>query len=404
MLTMDPAPQHVPQQPAQWAVRWFGVVAAALLITSVPLVHVVWHGLLGHDEPMLRTRGQHSQPPATWENVMDGTWMLDEERYLREASPVVWKLRSSWNEARYRIGAPQSEQVWVARDDWFFIMQEVWPDRLAFDAATASRRQFLRDVRERVEKAGARLFVMVVPDKARVYPDIAYPDRVLPPAKGPIYGLVLADLAAAGIETVDLATVMTQARAAALDEELYFRRDTHWRPAGALAGARATAAAIEGGPLGALLSPRRQMELGGMEAIRLVGDLTAMLGLGTIEVPDEIGMRTVPLTFLTERLAETRQYYGVVERDGQRSIPVHGNDPDAEILLLGTSFSEENGLRALSLCLGRRVRGIVTRGADGMESLREALPEFAGGTKAKVVIWELVERAFLDPPWRNPKL
>lgn len=401
---MDADPAASPQTPAQWAVRWFGVAAGALLIASVPLVHVGWHVVLGHEDPPIRTRGQVPAPEPTWENVLDGTWMLAEERHLREASPVVWWLRSSWNEARYRAGAPQSDQVHVARDDWFFIMQAVWPDRPAFDAAAQKRRQFLRSVRERVEAAGARLFLMVVPDKARVYADIAYAGAGMPAAKEPVYGLLLADLAAAGIETVDLAAAMAAERAASPDEELYFRRDTHWRPAGALAGARAAAAAIEGGPLGPLLSPRRQMEPGGMEAIRLVGDLTAMLGLGTIEVPDATGMRTVPLSLLSERLAETRQYYGVVERDGQRSIPVRGDDADAEILVIGTSFSEENGLKALSLCLGRRVRGVIERGADGMKPLRSALPELARGTRAKIVIWELVERGFLEPVWMDPRL
>ena len=35
------------QTPAQWAVRWHGLVVVALLLASVPVVHLFGHGLLG---------------------------------------------------------------------------------------------------------------------------------------------------------------------------------------------------------------------------------------------------------------------------------------------------------------------------------------------------------------------
>ena len=80
------------QTPAQWAVRWHGLVVVALLLASVPVVHLFWHGLLGRDEPLLRTRSQLPAPVATVDNVFDGRWMLTKERQLREDSPVVWWL------------------------------------------------------------------------------------------------------------------------------------------------------------------------------------------------------------------------------------------------------------------------------------------------------------------------
>ena len=35
------------QTPAQWAVRWHGIVAAALLTACVPVLHLGWHGVGG---------------------------------------------------------------------------------------------------------------------------------------------------------------------------------------------------------------------------------------------------------------------------------------------------------------------------------------------------------------------
>ncbi len=402
---MAPEPADpLPQTPAQWAVRWHGIVLGALLVGAVSLVHVVWHGLLGHEDPPIQTRSQVPAPALTWAKAADGSWMLAEERYLREASPIMWWLRSNWNELRYRTGAPQSDQVHFGRDGWFFIAPTVAPDRAGFEAATANRRRFLGEVRDRVRAAGAELFLTIVPDKARIYPDLAFADGRIPDAKAPIYSMLLADLASLGIPTVDLAAAMAAARAAAPAEELYFRRDTHWRPAGALAAARATAAALESGALAARLSPRRNLELFGKESIRVVGDLTAMLGIGTIEVPDESGRHTVPMSFLAESFAETRDYYGVVVREGALSQPMYGDDPDAEVLVVGTSFSEENGMKALSLMLGRPVRATIVRGADGMAPIHKAMQEMAAGTRAKIVVWELVERGFLEAVWRDPKL
>ncbi len=392
------------QTPAQWAVRWFGVVAVLGVLAFVPLWHLVWHVALGRERPIYETRSQIAAPPATVAALRDGSWMIREERYLREASPLTWWLRGSLNESLYRLGVPQSRQVHFGKDEWFFDAGAVAPDVAAFDRAAPNRQRFLREVRDLVRAAGAELFVVVEPDKARVYPDKAYADGVLPAAKAPIYGRILAELADAGIATVDVAAAMAAARAAAPDEELYFRRDTHWRPAGALAAGRAVAAALEQ-RFGERLGPRLAIELGNQTSVRAIGDLTANCGLATVECDDPvIGRRTVAMSLLSEQLAEVRDYYGIVRRDGGAAVALDGKDPAAPVLLLGTSFAEENGLRAISLLLGRPVRGVLVRGVAGLAPLREALAELRHGTRAKVVVWEMVERGFFAPEWRDPRL
>lgn len=413
---MESAPNSSPQTPAQWAVRWHAVVLVALLLASVPVVHVVWHGLLGQTEAMLQTRSQVPAPVATSAALLDGGWMLAKEKQLREDSPITWSLRSNWNELRYRAGAPQSPLVHFGNDEWFFIKESVLPDRAAWDRATPQRRQFLRDVKSMVEKAGAELFMAIVPDKARVYPERCYADGQLPACKASNYAAMLAELGELGIPTADLAAAMVEARAAmavarAADPQgdpanydLYFARDTHWRPQGALAGGRAMAMALEA-RFGSKLSPRVPMELGALTEVRVLGDLSANLGLATIEVPDaQMERRTVPLSLLTERLAEARGYYGVTMRTPSGTVTMDGTDPNAEVLVIGTSFSEENGRSALSLFLGRPVRSVIVRGAAGMKPLRAALEELQKGTRAKVVVWEMVERGQFESVWLEPKL
>ncbi|MBX3463764.1 MAG: hypothetical protein KF830_11380 [Planctomycetes bacterium] len=393
-----------PQTPAQWAVRWHAVALATLLLASVPVVHLVWHGLLGRQEPPIRSRGQYTAPAATWANVLDGSWMPAKERELREASPIAWWLRSGWNELLFRAGTPRSERVQVGRDEWFFLAATVAPDRALFERRAAVRQRVFATVRDAVRAAGGELFVWLVPDKARVYPEYAFAGGELPAAKAPLYGEVLGELRGLGIATADMAAALAAARTALPAEELYFRRDTHWRPQGALAAARAVAAAIEGGDLGRWLSPRGEVELAGKDSIRMVGDLTALLGLATVEVAHAGGWHAEPMSLLTERLAETRDYYGIVRRERGAALPIGGDDDAAEVWVAGTSFSEENGWKALSLALGRPVRVVLARGAGGTEPARALLQRLAQGARPKVVVWEIVERGLLEDEWADPRL
>jgi hypothetical protein len=412
---MDPAlADDRPQTTAQWAVRWHGLVVCALLFGSVPLFHFVWHVLLGHEAPFVRTRSQPAgPPPVTRAAVLDGSWMVAQERYLREAAPLTWWLRSNWNELRYVAGMPLSRQVHFGAGDWFFLAESVRPERAAFERARPARRQFLADVRDLVRAAGAELFVNVLPDKATLYPEHCWPGGVLPEAKAGAYEAILADVAAVGIPTIDVLAAMRAAKVADPASELYYRRDTHWRPAGALVAGQVVAAAIEA-RFGDRLGARSQAVIASEGSRLLLGDLAALAGFRTFEIEDddmsrglaagERQSRTAPMSFLTDRLAELRKYYSVQLVTPAGPVPMTGKDPAAEVLVLGASFSEENGAAALALALGRQVRTYIVRGAAGMGALRAALPELRAGTKAKVVVWDLVERGFFESLWLTPKL
>jgi len=404
----QPVERDAAQTPAQWAVRWFALVFVAGLCALVPLVHVLWHVVLGHDEPLLRTRSQQQAPAATAENVLSGDWMQQKEIELREASPVVWWLRGSWNELRYRAGIPQSRGVHFGRDDWFFIRNSVEPDNAAFERATDKRRAFLAGVRDLVRQNGAELLMVVIPDKARVYADLAFADGELPPEKRDNYRRILDEFAELGIPAVDMATPLRAARAAERargdTRDLYYARDTHWLPGGALVGMGAAAAEIER-RFGERLGPRVAAEVTGPRVLYAVGDLTDMLGLLTTVQPDAwTDQRTVALSLLSDALIERREIYGSRLLTPAGPVPMNGDDPDAEVLLIGTSFSQANGSAALAFHLGRPVRGVIIRGAQGMLPLRAALDELRSGTRAKVVVWELVERGMFQGAWLDPEL
>lgn len=408
MTAIESKPPDDPQTPGQWAVRWFAVVAAAMLIVSVPVVHLFWHGVLGHDAPIIRTRSQNRAPTATTDNVLSGLWMTKKERELQEWSPVVWSLRGHWNELRYRCGIPQSEKITFGKDEWFFITSSVHPDHDGFAKAKSKRLALFTEVRDVVRAAGAELVMVILPDKARIYPDMVYKAGVMPADKADNYAAILAEFDSLGIVHADLATPLRAARkvvkSSKPEDQLYFARDTHWRPGGALIAGQTVAATIEAN-FGSQLRLRQTMRLTGPSMSRAVGDLTAQLGLLAMVQPDPIyKQRSVAMSFLTDYLAEVRYHYGaeVVEPGG--AVGMFGKDPEAEILVVGSSFSEENGMVALSIGLARSVRANIIRGAAGILPLRATLDEMQIGTKAKVVVWEVVERGLFEGFWLDPKL
>lgn len=394
------------QTPGQWAVRWFAVVGVALLCVSVPLHHFYWHVLLGRKEAAVPLRSQRGSPPVTLNGVMSGRWADQKAKSLQEDSPIVWWLRGNWNEARYHAGVMTSARLHFGKEEWLFGAATVRPRSAAFVRLAGVRQARLVQVRDFLREKGVALLVAVIPNKVRIYPSQAFDDGVLPRELAGEYQEFLDELSDLQIPAVDLAVPMRAAAAGLVGQDdefqLYYRRDTHWRPGGALVAARAIAASIET-KFGDLLSDRLPTALNGPSSRRTVGDLTSSLGMLSYVRAGQDGKRySVALSMLTDELAEERQYYGVDVVTAERRIPVLGDDDSAEIVHVGTSFALDNGRVAISYALGRPTRAFITPGASGILPLRDALAAIQAGLRPKLVLWEIVERGSVEQIWKEP--
>jgi hypothetical protein len=398
------------QTPAQWVVRFFAVVSMATFVSSVPVVHAIWHGAMGRPAPLCPTRHHEPMPIASQSNVLDGTWMARTERSLQEDAPLTWHLRSSWNELRYATGAPRGKDVLVGADEWFFLAESLSPDLNAWHRGKPARMALLAEAKQLAEAAGAQLVIALVPDKERVYPEKLYADAQMPAQKRDNFALALAEFEEANIPAVDLALSMAKTRAAHPNADLYYRRDTHWSPGGALAAATTCAAFLEQS-YGSQLGPRTQVVARAIHSIHMLGDLVGMMGLGTLDISTHHGIegaetnvpihhrQTVACSPLTHSLTEFMEIYAVDCVTPQGRTPIDGNDRDAAVWLLGTSFANVNGAAALALQLGRPIRWTIRFGASGLGAMRVALPELQAKIRAKVIVWEIVERGYFSGEW-----
>lgn len=396
------------QTPGQWAVRWHGVVVFVGLALLSPLLHLGWHGFAGQTGPMVRTSATARRPAWSWSAAADGSFQQQLERWLQEDSPVTWWLRGNYREALWHLGLLQTDDVHVGKDGWLFARPSLVPDLAVVDGRAEGRQQLFAAIAAEARRLGVDLVVMVVPDKERIYQDFAYAEGAMPAAKAGLYPRLLQELAAAGLPTIDVAAILSQARLAA-PEPLYQLRDSHWTAPGALAAAMGVAAALQqrlGDRLGPVLAPT----LVGPQRIDGIEDLVGQLGMLTMYVqrPDVQDPTIVPASLTTRALARPIDYWGVSfphPTDPERRQPLHELAPTAAIALAGSSFSKTHGDMALAFALQRPVDNRWPRsGADSTSTLRALFDALArGDCKARVVVWEFVERAVIENlrgPWR----
>ncbi len=231
-----------------------------------------------------------------------------------------------------------NEQAYAGREGWLFHRAGV--DYLTgpafLDPAELQRRRSdadpcesppqpdpvsaIRRLHEDLGARGIRLIVMPTPVKAVIRPDAfsgRYEERASA-VQNASFPAFLERLESAGVSVFDPTPLLLAAERESGDSSAYLATDTHWRPQAMAAVAKALAKEVE--QRGDLSDRQATRYTRGVLEVSNYGDLTAMLSLPP-------GQTRFP--------PETVTIEPVLRPDGGSWRP----EPEAEVLLLGDSFS-----------------------------------------------------------------
>ncbi|MDQ1255666.1 MAG: hypothetical protein QG656_258 [Candidatus Hydrogenedentes bacterium] len=321
------------------------------------------------------------------------------ENDLEDASVIAEALRPVMQYAEFKVLDDGGEYALLGRDGWLFYKPDVQylaerfvnpaslqigPQALhaddARETAPADAADAIVAFRDALQARGIHLLVVPMPVKASIYPEQLA--RRAQDAKPPVHehtsGLI-AELARAGVETVDLFETFRAARAES-PEPLYLRQDTHWTPEGMALAARTVA--------------DRLTALGWVSP----GNTEYALRPVEVERPGDIVLMMKSPWIAQCYTAETVTCEQVV--DPVSNAP-YKDVPGAEVLVLGDSFlriyqqdepSAAGFTAHLAHALQQPVESIVNDGGASTLVRQELSRRPALLANKKVVVWEFVER------------
>lgn len=261
---------------------------------------------------------------------------------------------------------------------WLFLTDELRINRNA-QANERSKAQAVIDLKQRLDKQGIELWVVVVPDKSR----IAANQLCGLYRPGQLQGRVAhwsGMLQAAAVNTLDLTPTLQP-----LGDAAFLRTDTHWSETGASAAANAVARRLK--ESGFTATPSRTFETRVASLAPRPGDLVRLAGLDWLPVSLQPPPQSVAETTIRER-AEAASVGGESLDDlfGDSNLP--------NVALIGTSFSRNSAfVDFLQRALGAPIGNFAKDGGEfsGATNAYFASPAFTQ-TPPKVLIWEIPER------------
>ena len=375
-----------------------------------------------------RTHASVPFPTRSLAAFRDGDWMRALERHAQELSPVTLTLRCLYNETLFRFGLLDPLYIHLGSEGWMFLSQTLRADPARLALKAEARRRCLESLKRRCDELGVKLLALPAPDKVRIYPERAFPDGQLPPDKEALYGLILREMEEAGIPVLNIEEILQRQKRAptgviivngqpvALQGPLYYERDSHWTGHAALVVAMALQERFRELGWGEQLGDPLDL-VPAIAHVEVVPDLVGSLGFralaGVFEgsaglVPSPDGEKPQRISSLVRSLSEGKDFYQVGIK-GVGGEPVQIDEEDqrrSKVALCGTSFSQECFHSAVAFDLGRVVdfRGIVVAGGPfkGLEAQLGRIER--GESEAVIVVWEMVERSYLDIEWLEPPI
>jgi hypothetical protein len=394
------------------------IVLFILTILSVPTIQFAYEKTRPRTETRAGTFNLYKPYPAwkkirtvrgprdLWRLLPRGAELKAAEKELETESVVSEWLLPRVQLALVKLGAG-NEQVYLGRDGWLFFRPDVdYVTGAPFLSPTQIRQRrhaakieadpvkAIVHFRDQLAARGIDLAIVPVPSKATIHPE-KLSARVAPEQElqNASFEEFRKRVTSAGVRVVDPAIMMMAVKRGTEHLPQYLATDTHWTP-----GAMQDVAKIMMWSAAARL-PRSETHGTALPPKEIVGqgDLARMLKL-----PDQPRLYPAEKVMIEQAIVNNQ---------------IWRPSPEADVLLLGDSFSNIFSLDALgwgqsaglaeqlSLALGGRPIDCILRNSDGAFATRELLRrELARGRDRlagkKLVFWEFAARELAFGDWK----
>jgi len=312
------------------------------------------------------------------------------EKQLDEACWLAPPVRRAVQIAQFVVLADCGEKAVAGRDGWLFYRPEVqylterWPAPGRSAADPDDPLAAIVDFRDQLAARGIKLLVVPAPNKASVYPEML--SARAGSEGGPVNarsGKILADLARAGVEVVDLFDLFARERSRRTPPDpspLYLAQDTHWSPEGMRLAAHAVA--------------ERLLQFGWVERGKVHYDLKPAPVSRHGDVVQMIRNPWIERLFPAEEMV-CSQVLSADRREPYR------DDPGSPVLVLGDSFlriyqgdepRSAGFIAHLARELALPIASLVNDGGASTLVRQELYRKPALLAGKRIVVWQFVER------------
>jgi len=341
-------------------------------------------GLGGMQAAMSLSHPDVADVPHDWESIRTGVTTDLLNKQLDKHIPARSTLIAAANAGRYLVFKGAGDEVRLGKDEWLFSVEELAYSKVSI-AQLNKRVATVAKLSAELKQRGVTLVVALVPDKARVHASKLSSGQY-PSWHTSRYPTALEGLRAAGVQTVDLLSVMAPAAAT---QPLFYSTDTHWNQDGADLSAKTIAAEVR--RVVADVPATQFTTKAAAEQVARVGDLLRLMGLS--DVPNwmrpDADMEAVRTTERTSAPAEG----GLLD------------DAGPPVVLVGTSYSRRANFHgALQQHLNAEVLNVAKDGGGFFKSIHTYLGDEAfTNSPPKVLIWEIPERVLSAPDTDDEK-
>ncbi|MGH1340115.1 MAG: alginate O-acetyltransferase AlgX-related protein [Nannocystales bacterium] len=309
--------------------------------------------------------------PDDW---LDGVATARGEQLMVGGSVIARWVVPHYNAAWYRWTGRTAPAARVDDDGWIFISSRARPlPPHRYDELLDTVPAMVRAQVDAIEARGPRVVIAVVPERARLHPEHAYPQGLIPPGKEAYLSRLVDAMREQGLTVVELEPALRRLQRSG--GEPFYRADHHWTSRGAQSSADELA-----------------------HQLRAAGDVPKGCDRPGHE-PFEVSWFEQPeVTSLVSKLGFPNK--GELERSWDRSYErarFTGPDPTnprrAPIVYTTTSYGRWGSPQMLSNALACPVV-VALRNGNSMTnaaSLQGRIERAADIEHTELVVWELLE-------------